>query len=146
IAGRMRACMNSIRDGLDSDVLILPWESKAAYKAHLKVWVGRLKPQTEREMEWTQEAANQAWKIRRVDRAERNALERLRLERSQAESRAELQTVEVKALGARLLEDPVGVVTQLRQSTIGCQYLLAQWNKLAWSLKLCECLWRSDRP
>jgi hypothetical protein len=55
------------------------------------------------------------------------------------------QAGEVEQLVARLEREPAEVVRRLRQSSLGCLWLLGQWGELAERLRVWKCVEPSQR-
>src|SRR5262245_23786392 len=142
--GRRRSRMNALKHGVFAETHVLANECPVAFQAHVDMFVHGLEARTELERHFAEHAALSSWRYRRAAGADAAILDR-QVRAAMAGSPAE-QRREVAALAARLVSDPVEVVSTLRGSVLGCEYLLGQWRAVAQTLRDAQDLFPSQRP
>src|SRR5438874_6753593 len=138
--GKEVSRLNGLTHGMRSELPILPGEDPDALRRRIAVWTGELGAETESERHLVEAAVQASWRLDRCRGVETAALTRHVLKAEEGFDDGLAQ--EVDGLVERLAEDPAGVVRQLRRSSLGCRWLLEQWEALADRLKA----WKGVHP
>ena len=73
-AGKWRTSLNALRHGLTGQVVVLPTEDMAAYRAHLKTFTDEYHPKGATEAQLVQQLADTSWRLNRAASLEANLL------------------------------------------------------------------------
>ena len=141
--GKEASRLNGLVHGLRAELAIIPGEDPEALRRRLDVWTDQLGAETESERYLAEAAVNASWRMDRCRAAEAAALTRQVLKAGDQLDQA--QAGEVERLVARLEQEPAEVVRRLRQSSLGCLWLLGQWGELAGRLRDWKCVEPSQR-
>jgi hypothetical protein len=131
------ANLNRTTHGLTADFHLLPDEPEELVQQRLDAWSEDLKPETEPERYQVLLVVRASIKLDRADAAEAAAATKQMI--AAAETNDEQRAAHAARLGAVLTtnppEDPTALVEQLRKTTQGCQWMIAQWDELIAKLK-----------
>src|SRR3954470_19689579 len=132
--GKAVSRLNGVTHGMTCHLpVVLPGEDPEEFLGEVDRWAQQLGAETEAERAQVETAVSTRWRMRRARGAEASAVAEAidGLEDGFDDRRA----AEVRALIALLPQDPDGAVRQLRSSTAGCDWLLAQWGLMDARLK-----------
>ena len=127
--GKAKSSRNSLKHGLCANVVDVPGEDPATFRARFDAWRAELNPQGDDHADYVVELlARKAGRLDRlhVAQAARAAL----LARSAQQQRTEARTAEVEALLKRVQEDCGTASRQLQLTTEGCEALIDEWEVL----------------
>ncbi|MGH9551968.1 MAG: hypothetical protein ACRD3W_21460, partial [Terriglobales bacterium] len=142
-AARKAMSMHALKDGCYSQTTVLDTESQPEFDALAAEYVREAKAASKIEVELATAAATAHWKWKRVVRADANVL---RKQVHNAECGLHEQGKrDVAALAERLPFDSASVVSQLKQTTEGCLYLIEQWEFVWQTLEVSKAIWRSQQ-
>jgi len=127
LESRARTRFNGVKLGLTGrKFFFLPGESEAEFYDQVASWVIQLGAVTDAEVAQVETAVYALWKADRADRAQVSAATQAAGHvRYDAEKR---RAAALQALTATLREDPRAAVAQLMDSTVGCEYLITQYE------------------
>ena len=123
--GKAVSRLNGVTHGMTCKLpVVLPGEDPEQFQGEVARWEQQLGAETEAERAQVEAAVSTRWRLRRARDAEASAVAEAiaGLEEGFDDRRA----AEVHATIPRLPQDPDSVVRQLRSSTAGCDWLLAQ--------------------
>src|SRR3954454_19774007 len=123
--GKAVSRLNGVTHGMTCKLpVVLPGEDPEEFQSEVALWARQLGAQTEAERAQVETAVSTRWRMRRARDAEASAVAEAidGLEEGFDDRRA----AEVRATIPSLPQDPDGAVRQLRNSTSGCDWLLAQ--------------------
>jgi hypothetical protein len=132
--GKAVSRLNGVTHGMTCHLpVVLPGEDPEEFLGEVDRWGRQLGAETEAERAQVETAVSTRWRMRRARDAEASAVAEAidGLEEGFDDRRA----AEVRATIPRLPQDPDGAVRQLRSSTAGCDWLLAQWGLMDARLK-----------
>jgi hypothetical protein len=129
--------LNRTTHGLTADFHLLPDEPEELVQQRLNEWSEDLKPETEPERYQVLLVVRASIKLDRADAAEAAAATKQMI--AAAETNDEQRAAHAARLGAVLTtnppDDPTPLVQQLRETTQGCQWMLAEWRGLIEKIK-----------
>ena len=70
--GKWRSSLNALRHGLTGQVVVMPTEDMAAYRAHLKTFTDEYHPKGASEAQLVQQLADTSWRLNRAASLEAN--------------------------------------------------------------------------
>jgi hypothetical protein len=121
---------------------VLPGESQEAYDCRLEKWMGELAPANDVQRFQVQRAVDLSFKLERGDAVEEAlGLENIRA----AENAGTAVEEEIRTLTEKLLERPGVALSELRQTSGGCRWLLSQWIILRQRLMANQRLYGTER-
>src|SRR3954469_5607233 len=125
--GKAVSRLNGVTHGMTCQLpVVLPGEDPEEFLGDVDLWARQLGAATDAERAQVETAVSTRWRMRRARDAEApavaEAIARL------AEGSDDRRAAEVRATIPRLPQDPDGMVRQLRNSTLGCDWLLTQWG------------------
>lgn len=126
--GKARARRNALRHGLRAETLALPNEDAAAVASRVSDWFDYYQPASPAAVHLTNQCIRQTILSDRIDQFQTAVLNRQVREAEFAFDLDQQDTVE--ALVALLPNDPDAAVRQLKQSAVGCRYLISRWTEL----------------
>jgi hypothetical protein len=143
--GKRAACMGRTTHGLTAKTAVLPGESAEEFAQWTADWEAFLQAESGPERFLAGEAAHSSWRLMHSRDSER-ALISERREQATEELDSVSQYYEASLLAQGLPKNPTAVVLKLRQSEMGCQWLINQWRLIRWQLGGDEsCLFMSQR-
>jgi hypothetical protein len=136
--GKKKSRLNGLTHGLRAETAVLPGEDGGRLQDRIDAWAVDLDARTEAEHYAVAAAARASWRMDRAVAADTAAVTRRMIDVE--EGFDDRLAIEVDKLAERLHGEPGPIARQLRSTSHGCRWMIAQWKSLEAHLDAGRCL------